>query len=73
MLKADPPTLYSRGGAYSHYNPSGFNPIGPAPANSGNGADAQNAAPAPNVPQTASNYDGLTGGSGIVIIRYKFQ
>ena len=67
------PTLYSRGGAYSHYNPSGFNPIGPAPANSGNGADAQNAAPAPNVPQTASNYDGLTGGSGIVIIRYKFQ
>jgi hypothetical protein len=67
------PVVYSTGGAYSHYNPAAFNPIGPASANTGNGADAQNAAPDPLVPQVASNYDGLTGGSGIVIIRYKYQ
>jgi hypothetical protein len=67
------PVVYSTGGAYSHYNPSAFNPIGPASANTGNGADAQNAGPGPVVPQVASNYDGKAGGSGIVIIRYKFQ
>jgi hypothetical protein len=67
------PVVYSNGGAYSHYNPSAFNPIGPASANTGDGADAQNAGPGPVVPQAASNYDGESGGSGIVIIRYKFQ
>ena len=67
------PVVYSTGGAYSHYNPSAFNPIGPASANTGNGADAQNAGPSGVVPQVASNYDGEAGGSGIVIIRYKFQ
>jgi hypothetical protein len=65
------PVVYSTGGAYSHYNPSAFNPIGPASANTGDGGDAQNAGPGPVVPQVASNYDGEAGGSGIVIIRYK--
>ena len=67
------PVVYSTGGAYSHYNPGAFNPIGPASANTGNGADAQNAAPGPHAPQAASNYDGENGGSGIVVIRYKYQ
>jgi hypothetical protein len=65
------PVVYSTGGAYSHYNPSAFNPIGPASANTGDGGDAQNAGPGGVVPQVASNYDGEAGGSGIVIIRYK--
>ena len=67
------PVTYSAGGDYSHYNPGGFNPIGPASVNTGNGAGAQNAAPGPQAPANSSNYSGKNGGSGIVIIRYKFQ
>ena len=67
------PVIYSAGGDYSHYNPGGFNPVGPQPANSGNGGGAQNAAPGPQAPANSSNYSGNNGGSGIVIIRYKFQ
>jgi len=67
------PVTYSAGGDYSHYNPGGFNPVGPQPANSGNGGGAQNAAPGPHAPANSSNYSGNNGGTGIVIIRYKFQ
>ena len=68
------PTLYSRGGSYSSYAPGVADPSSAGASNSGNGADATNAGPAPANPNSvAANYDGKAGGSGIVVIRYKYQ
>ena len=66
--------LYSRGWSYSSYAPGVADPSSAGASNSGNGADATNAGPAPANPNSvAANYDGKAGGSGIVVIRYKFQ
>jgi len=66
------PVVYSTGGTYSSYNPSGADPSCAGAANTGDGGDAMNAGPGPNVPTSPTdNYAGKAGGSGIVIIRYK--
>ena len=66
------PVTYSTGGRFNDWNPSSWSPVPAAAANTGNGADAQNAAPSPITPDPAG-YSGVSGGSGIVIIRYKYQ
>jgi len=68
------PVAYSFGGSYGHYNPSGLDPSCAGATNTGNGGDATNAGPSGNVPASPlANYQGKAGGSGIVIIRYKYQ
>ena len=68
------PVVYSTGGTYSSYNPGTLDPSCAGAANTGDGGDATNAGPGSNNPaSTASNYTGKAGGSGIVIIRYKYQ
>ena len=66
------PVVYSTGGNYTPYNPSSWSAGANATANTGNGGNSQNAAPSPLTPDPAG-YDGLNGGSGVVIIRYKYQ
>ena len=66
------PVTYSTGGFYSPFNPSSWSAGTNAAANTGDGGDSQNAAPSPLTPDPAG-YAGLNGGSGIVIIRYKYQ
>ena len=66
------PVTYSTGGRFNDWNPSSWSPVPAGTANTGNGADAQNAAPSPVTPDPAG-YSGVNGGSGIVIIRYKYQ
>ena len=63
---------YSTGGDYTPFNPSSWSAGTNASANTGNGGNSQNAAPSPLTPDPAG-YDGLNGGSGVVIIRYKYQ
>ena len=66
------PVTYSTGGRFNDFNPSSWSPVPAGAANTGNGADAQNAAPSPVTPDPAG-FNGVSGGSGIVIIRYKYQ
>ena len=66
------PVVYSTGGNYNSYNPSGWSPEPAATANTGNGGNGQNGGPSPAMPDPAA-FNGVNGGSGIVIIRYKFQ
>jgi hypothetical protein len=61
------PVTYSRGGTGGTYDPP-TTPISPEPANSGNGGFGKSSGPGGGVATT-----GATGGSGIVVIRYKFQ
>ena len=66
------PVVYSTGGSYSSYNPSGADPSCAGADNTGDGGDARNAGPGPTTPSSPTdNYKGRAGGSGIVIIRYK--
>jgi hypothetical protein len=69
------PVTYSTGGAYSNYEPGTRNGYATnGTANTGDGGDANDAGPGSNVPNSpASNYSGKNGGSGVVIIRYKYQ
>ena len=66
---------YSTGGAYSNYEPGTRNGYAANGGdNTGDGGDANDAGPGSNVPSSpASNYSGKNGGSGVVIIRYKYQ
>ena len=66
------PVTYSKGGRYNDWNPSSWTPKGAAGDNTGDGGDGQNAAPSPVTPDPAG-YNGVNGGSGIVVIRYKVQ
>ena len=66
------PVTYSTGGNYGPYNPGGWSPMPAATANTGNGANSQNAGPSPTMPVPAA-FNGVNGGSGIVVIRYKYQ
>ena len=66
------PVTYSTGGFYTPFNPSSWSAGSNAAANTGDGGDSQNAAPSPLTPDPAG-YAGLNGGSGVVIIRYKYQ
>jgi hypothetical protein len=61
------PVTYSRGGTGGTYE-GATTPISPEPANSGNGGFGKSTGPfgSPAAP-------GANGGSGIVVIRYKFQ
>jgi len=66
------PVTYSTGGDYQQYYPGG--PPGTVPDgadNSGNGGDGQPVGPSPSMP--CAHFNGHNGGSGIVIIRYKYQ
>jgi len=65
------PVVYATGGTYSSYNPGTLDPSCAGADNTGDGGDARNAGPGGNNPATPSNYSGLGGGSGVVIIRYK--
>ena len=67
------PVVYSTGGTYSSYNPGTLDPSCAGANNTGDGGDARNAGPGGNNPIGLANYGGLAGGSGIVIIRYKYQ
>jgi hypothetical protein len=68
------PVVYSTGGTYSSYNPGTKDPSCAGAANTGDGGDATNAGPGGNNPASPlDNYRGKAGGSGIVVIRYKFQ
>ena len=68
------PVAYSTGGSFSSYNPSGADPSCAGADNTGNGGDASNAGPGPTTPSSClPKYSGKGGGSGIVIIRYKYQ
>ena len=64
------PVTYSAGGNSSKPVPTGA--AGNASANTGNGGPANNYYPSPSGGSTPK-YDGFNGGSGVVIIRYKFQ
>tara|TARA_R100000808_G_C2131061_1_gene140279 strand:+ start:67 stop:1485 length:1419 start_codon:yes stop_codon:yes gene_type:complete len=64
------PVTYSTGGNGSKPAPTGA--AGNAANNTGNGGPANNYYPGPSG-GTIPKYDGFNGGSGIVIIRYKFQ
>jgi len=66
------PVTYSTGGRYNDWNPSSWTPVPAGADNTGDGGDAQNAAPNPVTPDPAG-YSGVNGGSGIVVIRYKVQ
>jgi len=67
-------TTYSSGGDYSSYNPAGADPSSAGADNTGDGGNAANAGPGSSTPiSPLNNYSGRAGGSGIVIIRYKFQ
>jgi len=66
------PVTYSTGGRFNDWNPSSWSPVPAGADNTGDGGDAQNAAPSPVTPVPAG-YNGVNGGSGIVIIRYKVQ
>jgi len=71
-------TTYSIGGTYSSYFCGARQPSCAGAANSGDGGDAKNAGPTPLNPfsppaNADANYAGLGGGSGVVIIRYKYQ
>ena len=66
------PVVYSTGGNYNPYNPGGWSPMPNATDNTGNGANGQNAGPAPTMPAPTA-FNGVNGGSGIVVIRYKYQ
>ncbi len=68
------PSNYAFGGSYSSYNPSGADPSCAGANNTGNGGDASNAGPGGTTPSSClPKYSGKGGGSGIVIIRYKYQ
>ena len=64
------PVTYSAGGNSSKPVPTGA--AGNATDNTGNGGPANNYYPSPSGGSTPK-YDGFNGGSGVVIIRYKFQ
>ena len=64
------PGTYSTGGNGSKPVPSGA--AGNASVNTGNGGPANNYYPSPSG-GSLPTYNGFNGGSGIVIIRYKFQ
>ena len=66
------PVTYATGGNYNPYNPGSWTPMPNAADNTGNGANGQNAAPSPLMP-VPSAFNGVNGGSGIVVIRYKYQ
>ncbi len=66
------PVTYSTGGSFNQWSPSSWPPASNAADNTGNGGDGQGAAPNAVTPDPAG-FAGVNGGSGIVIIRYKFQ
>ena len=61
---------YAAGGGFASRNPAGalIRRID-AQDNTGNGAYSQGAGPSPANPSGSANYDGLVGGSGVVILR----
>ena len=61
------PVTYAAGGNGGGYQGATI-PISPEPANSGNGGDGKSTGPAGSPASVGAN-----GGSGIVVIRYKFQ
>jgi len=69
------PVTYAGGGNYAAYCGPTFKPVSNATANTGNGANANNGSAPGNMPFGDLNtyWNGRVGGSGIVIIRYKFQ
>ena len=64
------PVTYSTGGNSARPAPEGA--AGNAAVNTGNGGPANNYYPSPTSP-SKPYYDSFNGGSGIVVIRYKYQ
>ena len=66
----DSAVTYATGGSFGSYNPgAALIPACAGAANTGDGGDAQGFGPGPDNPPGPANYDGLAGGSGVVILR----
>jgi hypothetical protein len=65
------PVTYSVGGTYGA-GPNPWSATTASTANSGNGANGLNWGPSPSTPDPGG-FDGIAGGKGVVILRYKYQ